>query len=164
MEDHLFRSPVNMTSHPRFLLLALALTLPVAATAQVSPASAPAARAKPAQLPKDSMELARKYTAWLYTTQIDSIVAHLDSAERGKPEQKAQYESRAADLAARAGSEKMVMDEKFITRSGARQYWRTAMFSNYNEPLLLRWVIGSKGEILGIGMGPLSQAPAIDPP
>jgi hypothetical protein len=38
------------------------------------------------------------------------------------------------------------------------------MFSNYNEPLLLRWVIGSKGEILGIGFGPLSQAPPIDPP
>jgi len=151
-----------MPFHPRFLLLALALTLPAAAMAQVSPASAPA-HAKPAQLPKDSMELARKYTAWLYTTQIDSIVAHLDSAQRGKPEQKAQYESRAADLAARAGTEKMVMEEKFITRNGARQYWRTAMFTNYNEPLLLRWVIGSRGEILGIGMGPLSQAPAIDP-
>ena len=151
-----------MASHPRFLLLALALTLPVAATAQVSPAST-STHAKPAQLPKDSMALARKYTGWLYTTQIDSIVAHLDSAERGKPEQKAQYESRAADLAARAGTEKMVMEEKFITRNGARQYWRTAMFSNYNEPLLLRWVIGSRGEILGIWMGPLSQAPAIDP-
>jgi sugar phosphate isomerase/epimerase len=153
-----------MYSHQKLLLLALALTLPAAAKAQVTQASVPPARTKPAQLPKDSMELARKYTAWFYTTQIDSVVAHLDSAQRGKPEQKAQYESRAADLAARAGTEKIVMEEKFITRNGARQYWRTAMFSNYNEPMLLRWVIGSKGEILGIGMSPLSQAPPIDPP
>jgi len=153
-----------MYSHRRILLLALALTLPAAAMAQVTQSAAPPARPKPAQLPKDSMELARKYTTWLYTTQIDSIVAHLDSASRGKPEQKTQYESRAADLAARAGTEKLLMEEKFITRNGARQYWRTAMFTNFNEPLLLRWVIGAKGEILGIGLGPLSQAPPIDPP
>ena len=152
-----------MYSHRRILLLALALTLPTAAMAQVTQSAAPPARPKPAQLPKDSMELARKYTAWLYTAQIDSIVAHLDSAQRGKLEQKTQYEGRSADLAARAGAEKMVMEEKFITRNGARQYWRTAMFSNFSQPMLLRWVMGPKGEILGIGMGPLSQAPPIDP-
>lgn len=151
-----------MRSHRTSLLLALALSLPTTAMAQAA-TSSPAARPKPAQLPKDSMELARKYTAWLYTNQADSIVAHLDSAQRGKAEQKFQYESRAADLAARAGTEKMLMEEKFITRNGARQYWRTAMFSNFSEPILLRWVIGSKGEILGIGMSPLSQAPPIDP-
>ncbi|MDB4891486.1 MAG: hypothetical protein JWL61_3341 [Gemmatimonadetes bacterium] len=151
-----------MRSHRTSLLLALALALPVAAMAQAA-TSSPATRPKPAQLPKDSMELARKYTAWFYTNQADSIVAHLDSANRGKSEQKAQYESRAADLAARAGTEKMLMDEKFITRNGARQYWRTAMFSNFAEPILLRWVIGANGDILGIGMSPLSQAPPIDP-
>jgi hypothetical protein len=151
-----------MRSHRTSLFLALALALPVGAMAQ-APMSAPASRPKPAQLPKDSMEIARKYTAWFYTNQADSIVAHLDPANRGKPEEKAQYESRAADLAARAGTEKMLMDEKFITRNGARQYWRTAMFSNFSEPILLRWVIGANGDILGIGMSPLSQAPPIDP-
>jgi hypothetical protein len=151
-----------MRSHRTFLLLALALALPVGVMAQTaSPTTA--GRPKPARLPNDSMELARKYTAWFYTNQADSIVAHLDSAARGQPEMKSQYESRAADLAARAGTEKMLMDEKFITRSGARQYWRTAMFTNFAEPILLRWVIGPKGEIMGIGMSPLSQAPPIDP-
>jgi hypothetical protein len=151
-----------MRSHRNSLLLALVLALPASAMAQAA-MSSPASRPKPAQLPKDSMEIARKYTAWFYTNQADSIVAHLDSANRGKPEQKAQYESRAADLAVRAGTEKMLMDEKFITRNGARQYWRTAMFSNFAEPILLRWVIGANGDILGIGMSPLSQAPPIDP-
>jgi hypothetical protein len=150
-----------MRSHPKYLLLALALTLPATALAQ--PPATPATRPKPAQLPKDSMELARKYTAWFYTNLADSIVAHLDSSGRAQPDQKAQYEGRAADLAARAGTEKTLMEEKFITRNGARQYWRTAMFSNFDQPILLRWVIGAKGEILGIGMGPLSQAPPIDP-
>ena len=149
-----------MRSHHTSLLLALVVALPASAMAQ---AAIPASRPKPAQLPKDSMEIARKYTAWFYTNQADSIVAHLDSANRGKPEQKSQYESRAADLAARAGTEKMLMDEKFITRNGMRQYWRTAMFSNFAEPILLRWVIGANGDILGVGMSPLSQAPPIDP-
>ncbi len=143
------------------LLIALAISAPVTASAQAAPAVTTAA--KPAQLPADSMTIARKYTQWFYTSQIDSLVAHLDSVNRAKPGIKQQYESLTADLAVRGGTEKLLMDEKFITRNGARQYWRTAMFSIFSEPLLLRWVISAKGEILGIGMGPASQAPPIDP-
>ena len=144
------------------LLLALVIGTPALAQAQVTQSAAPAAK-KPAQLPADSMEIGRKYTQWLYTNLADSLVAHLDSAGRARPGVKQQYEGMTADLAVRAGTEKLLMDEKYITRNGARQYWRTAMFSDFAQPLLLRWVIGTKGELLGVGLGPAAQAPPIDP-
>lgn len=143
------------------LLLAAVICVPASASAQATGASSPPA--KPAQLPADSMEIARKYTQWFYTNQADSLIAHMDSAGRGRPGAKEQYQGMMAELATRAGTEKLVMEEKFITRNGARQYWRTTMFSAFAEPLLLRWVIGPKGQLVGAGLGPASQAPPIDP-
>jgi hypothetical protein len=152
-----------MRANPTTLLLALSLALPAAVSAQASPASAPAARPKPAQLPADSMELARKYTIWLYTTQSDSIIAHMDPESRTRPNLKSMIEDGTAQLAMSAGTEQKVLEEKFITRNGSRQYWRKATFSNMSEPFLIRLVMNSKGELAGMGMGPASQAPPIDP-
>ena len=143
------------------LLLILAATVPNAVSAQV--ASPIQTASKPAQLPADSMEIARKYTQWFYSNNADSLLAHSDAATRARQGARAQYESLIADLASRAGTEKLVIEEKFITRNGARQYWRTAMFSDFAQPLLLRWVINVRGELAGVGLGPASQAPPIDP-
>ena len=114
------------------------------------------------RLPADSMELARKYTQWFYTGMADSLLAHMDSANR--PDMTvARIEQAMSNVAARAGNEVSVIEEKFITRNGNRQYWRTAKMDILEEPFLLRWVMTPKGEIGGVGMGPLSQAPPIDP-
>lgn len=114
------------------------------------------------RLPADSMELGRKYTLWFYTNLPDSLLAHMDSASRARMTI-AEIEQTMAQVAIRAGNEVSVIEEKFITRNGARQYWRTAKMDIMEEPFLLRWVITPKGEIAGVGMGPLSQAPPIDP-
>lgn len=143
------------------LVLILASAVPSAMSAQV--ASPTQTASKPAQLPADSMEIARKYTQWLYTNNADSLLAHSDAATRARQGARAQYESLTAELTSRAGTEKMVIEEKFITRNGARQYWRTAMFSDFAQPLLVRWVINVRGELTGVGLGPASQAPPIDP-
>ena len=145
------------------LLLALAVATPFIAQAQSTASTAPSPRPKPAQLPADSLEIARKYTVWIYTAQSDSLIAHMDSASRAEPGQANRITSDAADLAARAGTETKIVEEKFITRNGARQYWRTATFSSFPEPLLVRVVIGPKGEYFGRGFGPASKAPPIDP-
>jgi hypothetical protein len=50
-----------------------------------------------------------------------------------------------------------------VTRNGRRQYWRKAKFSGIAEPFLLRWVIVAPGTIGGLGTGPASQAPPVDP-
>jgi hypothetical protein len=121
------------------------------------------ARARPAQLPADSMELARKYTRWLYTAQADSLLAHHTADARARTGVKEQLAGSSAELTARAGTEVSVVEEKFVTRNGRRQYWRTANFSSIGEPMLVRWVISPSGEIEGLGLGPRSQAPPIDP-
>jgi hypothetical protein len=142
------------------LLLILGFATPLVARAQ---APAAAALPKPAQLPADSMAVARKYTLWIYSALSDSLIAHMDSAGKAEPGQANAIASDAADLASRAGTETKVLEEKFITRNGNRQYWRTATFSNFGEPLLVRIVMGPKGEYKGRGFGPASHAPPIDP-
>ena len=114
------------------------------------------------QLPADSMELGRKYTMWFYTGMADSLLAHMDSASRADMTVE-RIQQAMLNVATRAGNEVSVVEEKFITRNGNRQYWRAAKMDIMEEPFLLRWVITPRGEIAGVGMGPLSQAPPIDP-
>lgn len=137
-----------------------------AAAAQGSsapPASARPAAQPPAALPADSFDLARKYTKWFYEQQVDSLVAHHPAEARRDPALATRLLDSYKGLAERAGKELWVTDERFITRNGQRQYWRTASFSAFDEPVLVRWVINSKGEITGLGLGPKSDAPPIDP-
>jgi hypothetical protein len=142
-------------------LLTLACAAPL--TAQTPDAQASAPLTRPAALPADSLELARKYTQWFYAAQYDSLIAHHAEAARKDSDLPNRLRQSHDELANRAGKELWVNDEKFITRNGKRQYWRTATFSAFSEPLLIRWVIGSSGEIMGLGMGPNSDAPPIDP-
>jgi hypothetical protein len=145
---------------PAFLLALVAMPLAVA-RAQSTPA--PAGRPKPAQLPSDSLERARRYTLWLYTNQADSLFRSLDSSSRADAQSPKGVEAWVAGLAAFAGTEDKLVAERWVTRNGRRQYWRTAKFSGYADPIMVRWVITDKGEIGGLGMNPASQAPPIDP-
>lgn len=152
----------------KHLVVAAALAVLAPASHAQAPAvtkDAPAARARPARLPADSMELGRRYTRWLYTGQVDSLVAHHAAEARADTARLTSVlRSALADLTARAGTETEVVEERFVTRNGQRQYWRTARFSGYGEPIMVRWVILPTGEIMGLGTNPASQAPPIDPP
>ena len=145
----------------RLILLAGALALPASASAQA--ATAATAGPKPAQLLPDSLERARKFTAWLYTNQTDSLFAYMDSTSQHDLKVPKAYEETVAELAMRAGVEEQLLGERWVTRNGKRQYWRTAKFSGIGEPFLVRWVIVAPGTIGGLGLGPASQAPPIDP-
>lgn len=113
------------------------------------------------RLPADSMELGRKYSAWFYTGMADSIVAHMDSAGRSRMTAD-QVRQAMLMVASRAGTEVSLVEEKFITRNGQRQYWRSSNMDILAEPFLLRFIINAKGEIGGYGLGPASQAPPVD--
>jgi hypothetical protein len=144
------------------LVAALALGLPAVSSAQAAPA-APAAHPKPKQLAPDSLERARKFTLWLYTNQTDSLFANMDSASQRDLKVPKALEETVAQLATRAGSEEQLLEERWVTRNGRRQYWRKAKFSGIAEPFLVRWVLDAPGTIGGLGMGLASQAPPIDP-
>lgn len=125
-------------------------------------ASAPAVRAQAKPRP-DSLALARQATIWFYTARFDSLIAHHDAHSRADSTLAARYAQQLAFLTQRAGTDVQVLEEKFVRRNGQPQYWRTAVFTDLDEPLLIRWVVVD-GAIAGMGMGPLSQAPPIDPP
>lgn len=136
----------------RFLSLSPALLLAPAVLFAQTPAPRP-----------DSLALARKFTTWFYTAQFDSLIAHA-SPDRQDSTARRRYQENLDQLTLRAGTEVEVIEEKFAMRNGRPQYWRTAKFSNFPEPIVLRWVIDGKGELVGMGLSPLSQAPPIDPP
>lgn len=143
--------------------LAIVTTAAAAQSGAAPTATARPAPAVPAALPADSFDLARKYTKWFYEQQVDSLVAHHSPEGRNDASLPARLLNSYKELAARAGKEVWVSDERFITRNGQRQYWRTATFSGFAEPVLVRWVMNAKGEITGLGLGPKSDAPPIDP-
>jgi hypothetical protein len=147
---------------PSALLLAAAVALPASMSAQAT-AAAPASRPRPAQLAPDSLERARKFTAWLYTNQTDSLFTYMDSASQRELKAPQGIEQMVAQLATRAGSEEQLLEERWVTRNGRRQYWRKARFSGVAEPFLVRWVLVAPGSIAGFGFGLASQAPPVDP-
>ncbi len=137
----------------RFAPVILTAALVVAA----SPLVAQDAPARP-----DSLALARKYVSWLYDTQVDSLWAHTSADLRenlGSPDW---WRQRTDEIVLRAGSETEVIEERFRMRKGRPQYWRTARFTDLDQPLLIRFVIDDAGLIAGVGFGPASQAPPTD--
>lgn len=125
-------------------------------------ALAAAAPAAAQDAPPDSLALARQYTAWLYAGEADSLLAHSTEETRAKFSEPPGYGQMTETIASRAGTEVEVLEETWKLRNGACQYWRTARFTSMgDQALLIRWVLDPDGRISGLGIGPLSQAPAI---
>jgi hypothetical protein len=143
-----------MLSMPRLrsILIAAAYLLMAGPLLAQAPGAAPAV---------DSLARARQYTEWFYQGRMDSLVEHWATMTPPSP---AELDRRRSFLESRVGTEVEVLDEKFVKRRGRTQYWRTARFSRYQEPMLIRWVLDPQGWLAGMGMGPLSEAPEIDAP
>ena len=114
-------------------------------------------------LPDDSLAIARRFVQWLWTSQVDSLLAHSPAADR-TPENRQQMLDGIAQMVGRVGNEVSLVEERWVRRNGSRQYWRVARFSDFaDEPVVLRFVIAPNGEMLGMGFNPLSRVPPIDP-
>jgi len=110
----------------------------------------------------DSLAVARKYTVWFYTGQVDSLWAH-QSADAKKSSPPAELMATLIQVTGDVGVEEKVIEERFVRRLGKTQYWRTAQFSGGGEPFMVRLVLTPQGELAGFGFNPRSQAPTIDP-
>ncbi len=144
--------------------LALALAVVPAAAQNASPA-APAASTGPAVNWTDTQWIlyGRQITEWFFTGQTDSVLAH-SSPDAREHSGGANGLLEARDqLLARVGSETKVISDKMTKRKGNAQYWRESEYENGPEPIVLRFVFNAQAQIIGIGMGPLSQTPAPDP-
>ena len=130
--------------------------------ALIAAGSAPL-RAQATAAPTDSMAYARKLAEWFFTSQVDSLWAHSSAAMKEQMQKPGAWTEALAELSGRAGTEEQVIEEKFVKRNGNTQYWRTSKYSTMSEPAMLRFAFSPGFEIIGIGMNPASQAPAIDP-
>ena len=140
-------------------VIAVALAAFAAPLVAQTPAAAPIRQ----KLPDDSLAIARKYAGWVWASQIDSILAHARPEARTE-QARSQFMDVMAQVGARAGSEASLVQETWVRRNGNRQYWRTVRMTDFtDEPIVLRIVMLPTGEWGGMGLGPLSQVPPVDP-
>ena len=87
------------------------------------------ARSDPAAL-SDSQyaALGKRYTDWFFNGRADSIAAHMAPETREAVGGAAGILDQRDRVTARAGEEKLVMDEKMTWRSGMPQFWHEGMF------------------------------------
>ncbi len=118
----------------------------------------------PALTDADYLKLGKHFTEWFFTGQTDSLLSHMaPETQLALKGAEGILETRD-QVAARAGAEKKVTEERMTRRRGNPQFWHQGEFENLSEPLVLRWVMNPRGQIIGVGMGPLSQTPPEDPP
>lgn len=135
----------------RSLVLTLCLMLGVAAVES-------AAQTRP--LPSDSLVRARRASTLLIAGHADSVIDLIPNASE---QMKQQIHSAAETFTTRAGSERSLIEERWIWRQGRRQYWRILETTGaVPEPVVIRWVFLDSGAIAGIGVGLLSSVPPID--
>jgi hypothetical protein len=144
--------------------LTLVLALAAAPLAAQNTAPAPAASTVPAVNWNDTQWIlyGRQIAEWFFAGQTDSVLAHSapDVLDR-MGGAKGLLEARD-QLLARVGSETKVITDKMTKRKGNPQYWRESDYENGPEPIVLRFVFNAQAQVIGIGMGPLSQTPAPD--
>lgn len=141
--------------------VATALTLAVPTLAHAQNAAPPPTGPTMASAGVDSLAVARKFTAWFFTGQMDSLWAH-QSAEVKKAFSAAAMLERLMQFAGQTGVEEKVLEERFVKRLGKTQYWRTSQYSGGGEPFMLRLAFSPQGELVGMGFNPRSQAPPVD--
>ena len=108
------------------------------------------------------LTLGRHYTEWFFAGRADSLLAHMSPQSREATGGAAGLIGQRDEVSARAGKETVLLEEKMTWRRGMPQFWHEAMFDNFAEPVVIRWVMDEKGDIIGIGLGPKSQTPDVD--
>jgi hypothetical protein len=133
-----------------------ALTLAGPLAAQATPA---------ADVPADVQHLAlgHQLSEWFLAGKMDSIVARMPDDVKEKSGGASGLSQARMQLAERAGEEGKLLEEKMNRRKGLAQYWRLALYTELpQEPIVLRWLFNEQSQVVGFGLGPLSQTPAPD--
>jgi hypothetical protein len=142
---------------------ALLAFAPLGLDAQVVPTARPAI---PPALNYDSVSFARRFVAWFYAGEVDSLWAHTAESVRPAMAGKEKWSEMSATFATRAGVDTAVVEERWVLQRGRRIYWRIFRGTNYAEgPLLLRLYLEADEKVVGLGLIPLAQAappPAAD--
>lgn len=110
----------------------------------------------------DSLGLARQYTQWLYDGQADSLLAHSSTWALERYATREEWQRRSEMVGERLGWETSIIDETWKTVNGRCQHWRTAQFSSFSQPFMIRWMLNEQWEIMGLQLGAASAAPEVE--
>ena len=147
--------PPTTGSRMRAMTILLALSAAPLAAQQVPP--------KGTLSDAQFLLLGRQVTEWFFAGQTDSLLAHSTPDARERAGGAEGYLKARDQLMVRAGGEDSVVSDRMTRRKGNPQYWRESIYEKGpGEPIVLRFVFNAQGEIIGVGMGPLSQTPAPD--
>ncbi|MBW8772204.1 MAG: hypothetical protein JF590_02745 [Gemmatimonadetes bacterium] len=157
------RSPKYLALLGLFLAAPSAAQTPAATAAATAPAPDPT-RVIPPKLDYDSLAFGRQMTMWFYSAEVDSLWAHTHPMMQQQMGSKEKWSEMVAQFAERGGMETDLVEERWVKRNGKRQYWHIFHASEFTqEPLMLRWVLEPGKLVGGLGLNPVSQAPAVDP-
>lgn len=107
--------------------------------------------------------LGRKYYDWFIAAEADSLLSRMSPEAQERSGGVSGINEAVASFLSRAGVEEALLEERVNRRRGHPQYWRESRYSTFGtEPIVFRFVLDEKGWILGVGMGPRSDAPAPD--
>src|SRR5262245_49570791 len=88
-------------------------------------------------LPSDSLARVRRYSEWFFSGQIDSLWANVNDRGRRAISGPEQLTQRRSQFTQAAGLPVEVVEERFVWRGGARQYWRTIRATSAPELVML---------------------------
>ena len=145
----------------RLLTTLASLTLVPALNAQTPALKAPLSLTK-----ADSaryMSLGNSATRYLLGGRADSLAAMIDSTALERLGGVEGISKQQDNIAERAGVETRVVEEQLTRRNGMLQFWHAGEFSEVTgDQFVIRWLFDEHGKIVGAGLGPKSDTPAVD--
>ena len=108
----------------------------------------------------DSLALGRKYTAWFFDGQSDSLWNAMVEDTQGRVGGMEGIENMMDQVIDQIGEETAVVSESAkIIDDGVLEYRRLAEFETAPERIVWIWRTNEEGQIVGAGIRPESQAP-----
>ena len=160
MENSMTAKVVRTSVTAAVLLAALALP----GVAQDGGDDSDATNADAPHLPADSMELGETYMEYVLDYDASSLWDALTDDARERLGSVGDLRDQMGQIFRQIGSQERVIDQRYWMREGKPQYWHTAEFSEFPEPMVFRFVIEPDGKISGLGLNPQSQNPPVDDP
>ena len=157
-------STTHRTIRTSLAATALLAALALPAHAQDGGESAEAAGADVPHLPADSMEIGERYMEYVLDYDASSLWDAFDEGMRERIGSVGDLRDQMGQIFRQIGSQERVLDQRYWMREGKPQYWHTAEFSEFPEPMVFRFVIEPDGKISGLGLNPQSQNPPVDDP
>lgn len=141
------------------LLLTVAALPAVAQTGSATPASAPGTVAVSSPAADSagagqSLEIPRRYAAWFWATQTDSLWAHMSEELRGKVGSAGAIGDKAFEVMGRYGAETAVLEETVTQEGEELVYLRTIELEAAPGPMVFIWRYRPDGTINNVNMRP----------